>query len=121
MSQAVIPHMSARGGRLIFMSSLAARTGGLVSAAYAASKAGLEGLMHYYATALLPRRITANAVAPALIGSDMVSALTLPPPDQLPLERFGRADEVWPVVRAILETEYLTGQTIHLNAGRYMT
>ncbi len=121
VSQAVIPQMKARGGRLIFMSSLAARTGGLVSAAYAASKAGLEGLMHYYAAALLEHRITANAVAPALIGSDMASALTLPPPDCLPLGRLGRADEVWPVIRAILDTEYLTGQTIHLNAGRYMT
>ena len=68
VSQAAIPHMVAQGGgRLIFMSSLAARTGGLVSAAYAASKAGVEGLMHYYATYLLRHRITANAIAPALM------------------------------------------------------
>ncbi len=54
------------------MSSPAARTGGGISAAYAASKAGLEGLMHYYATYFLAGRITANAIAPALIASDMV-------------------------------------------------
>jgi 3-oxoacyl-[acyl-carrier protein] reductase len=46
VSQASVPHLKERGGRLIFMSSGAARTGGMISAAYAASKAGLEGLMH---------------------------------------------------------------------------
>jgi len=121
VSQAAIPHMKARGGRLIFMSSVAARTGGRISAAYAASKAGLEGLMHYYATYLLADRITANAIAPALIASDMVKDMKLPPPEMLPLARFGQPAEIWPAVRMILETEYLTGQTIHINAGRYMT
>ncbi|GAP96889.1 3-oxoacyl-[acyl-carrier protein] reductase [Leptolyngbya sp. NIES-2104] len=108
-------------GRLIYMSSIAARTGGMVSAAYAASKAGIEGLMHYYATFLLPYRITANAIAPALIASDIVNEMKLPPPDELPLGRVGRPEEIWSTVRMILETEYLTGQTIHINAGRYMT
>ncbi len=122
VSQAVVPHMIAQGGgRLVFMSSLAARTGGLVSAAYAASKAGAEGLMHYYATYLLRHNITANALAPALIASDIVDEMALPPPDKLPLGRLGRPDELWPALRMIIETEYMTGQTIHLNAGRYMT
>lgn len=93
VSQAAIPHMVAQGGgRLIFMSSLAARTGGLVSAAYAASKAGAEGLMHYYATYLLRHRITANAIAPALIASDIVEEMELPVSDKLPLGRLGRPE-----------------------------
>ena len=121
VSQAAIPHMKARGGRLIFMSSIAARTGGGISAAYAASKAGLEGLMHYYATYLLADRITSNAIAPALIASDMVKAMKLPSLEALPLGRLGQPAEIWPAVRMILETEYMTGQTIHINAGRYMT
>jgi len=121
VSQAAIPHMKPSGGRLIFMSSGAARTGGIISAAYAASKAGLEGLMHYYASYLLPHRITANAIAPALIESDMTKNVKLPPPERLPLGRIGRPQEIWPTVRMIMETEYLTGQTIHLDAGRYMT
>ena len=121
VSQAAIPHMRERGGRLIFMSSGAARTGGKISAAYAASKAGVEGLMHYYAAYLLPHRITANAIAPSLFESDMTTAMALPSPDKLPLGRLGRPEEIWPIVRMILETEYLTGQTIHLDAGRYMT
>jgi 3-oxoacyl-[acyl-carrier protein] reductase len=121
VSQAAITHMKERGGRLIFMSSLAARTGGGISAAYAASKAGLEGLMHYYATYLLADRITSNAIAPALIASDMVKAMKLPSAEAFPLGRLGQPDEIWPAVRMILETEYMTGQTIHINAGRYMT
>jgi 3-oxoacyl-[acyl-carrier protein] reductase len=121
VSQAAVPHMKTQGGRLIFMSSLAARTGGGISAAYAASKAGLEGLMHYYATYLLADRITANAIAPALIASDMVKAMNLPSVEAFPLGRLGQPDEIWPAVRMILETEYMTGQTIHINAGRYMT
>ncbi len=121
VSQAAIPHLRQKGGRLIFMSSGAARIGGRVSAAYAASKAGMEGLMRYYALYLRDDRITANAIAPLLIETDMLAGMELPPPSDLPLGRPGRPDEVWPAVRMIIETEYLTGQTIHLNAGRYMT
>lgn len=121
MSQAAWPHMKGKGGRLVFMSSGAARTGGNLSAAYAASKAGVEGLMHYYATNLRHYGITANAIAPALFESAMVGRMTVPPPAELPLGRIGRPDELWPVLRMILDTEYLTGQTIHVDAGRYMT
>ena len=121
VSQAAWPNMVENGGRLVFLSSGAARTGGGLSAAYAASKAGIEGLMHTYATRLRPHRITANAIAPTLIESDMSKAISKAPLDDLPLGRLGRLDEVWPVLRMILETEYLTGQTIHLDAGRHMT
>jgi 3-oxoacyl-[acyl-carrier protein] reductase len=121
VSQAAIPHLKQNGGRLIFMSSGASRIGGRVSAAYAASKAGMEGLMRYYALYLREHRITANAIAPLLIETDMLAGMDLPPPADLPLGRTGRPEEIWPAVRMIIETEYLTGQTIHLNAGRYMT
>jgi 3-oxoacyl-[acyl-carrier protein] reductase len=121
VSQAAWPHMKANGGRLVFLSSGAARTGGGLSAAYAASKAGVEGLMHYYATTLRPYRITANAIAPALVESDLMNLMSLPITTDLPLGRFGRAEEIWPALRMIIETEYLTGQTIHIDAGRYMT
>lgn len=121
VSQAAWPHMTRDGGRLIFMSSAAARTGGGLSAAYAASKGGVESLMHAYATALRPHRITANAIAPALIESRMANAIDVGPTENLPLGRMGRAEELWPATRMIIETEYLTGQTIHIDAGRYMT
>jgi 3-oxoacyl-[acyl-carrier protein] reductase len=121
VSQASVPHLRERGGRLIFMSSGAARTGGMISAAYAASKAGLEGLMHYYATYLRADRITATAIAPSLIATDMIKDARGQAAEHLPLGRLGRPDEIWPAVRMIMETEYLTGQTIHIDAGRYMT
>lgn len=105
----------------MFLSSGAARTGGGLSAAYAASKAGVEGLMHAYATRLRPYRITANAIAPTLIETAMAKAIPTPPPEELPMGRLGRPDELWPALRLILDTEYLTGQTIHVDAGRYMT
>ena len=102
MTQAVVPQMmERRSGRLVFFSSLAARTGGVVSPAYAASKAALEGLMHYYATYLLPYHITSNAIAPALVESDMTRQMQLPPAAQLPLGRLGRSEEMWPALEMI--------------------
>lgn len=122
VSRAVLPHMLAMGfGRIIFLSSLAARTGGHVSAAYAASKGGLEGLMHYYATAFARQGVTAKAVAPALIATDMVAGMTHPPVETLPMGRLGEPSEVWPAVRMLFDSAYVTGQTIHVNAGMYMT
>jgi 3-oxoacyl-[acyl-carrier protein] reductase len=77
--------------------------------------------MHYYAAALRPRCITANAVAPSLIETEMMQGMDLSHTERHPLGRPGRAEELWPPVRMIIETEYLTGQTIHVDAGRYMT
>lgn len=120
--QEALPDMREAGfGRLIFLSSLAARTGGNISTAYAASKAALEGMMHHYAASLRDHGVTANAIAPALIESDMVAGMHPPPPAELPMGRLGRPAEVAMVARLLLDCGYLTGQTIHLNAGRYMT
>ena len=114
VSQAAIPHMKSRGGRLVFMSSGAAMSGGKISAAYAASKAGIEGLMRYYAAYLERYRITSNAIAPSLIATDMVEQMDLPSEETMPLGRLGRADELWPIVRMFMETEYLNGQTVRV-------
>lgn len=117
---ALIDMRDAGFGRLIFLSSLAARTGGMISTPYAASKAALEGMMHHYAASLRDYGITANAIAPALIESDMVRGTTTTPAD-LPMGRLGRPAEVAMVARLLLDCDYMTGQTIQLNAGRYMT
>ncbi len=119
VTQAALPGMRNRNaGRIVFLSSIASRTGGVISAAYAASKAGVEGLMHYCAAQLLQDGITANAIAPAFVESDMTRQLSA---TGLPLGRKGRPEEVGNVLKMIVETEYLSGQTIHLNAGRYQT
>ena len=122
LTQAVLPEMrQQRFGRLIFLSSMAAVNGGVVSTPYASSKAALIGMMHSYAAALIEFRITANAIAPALVESDMISALPIPSPETMPLGRLGWPSEVGDVARLLVECEYINGQTIHLNAGRYMT
>ena len=122
LTEAVLPAMrQQRSGRLIFLSSMAAVNGGVVSTPYAASKAALLGMMRHYAANLVQFGITANAIAPALVESDMVAGLPLPPVEQMPLGRLGRASEVGDVARLLAECEYLNGQTIHLNAGRFMT
>ena len=73
VTQAVLPSMRSRKwGRLIFVGSVAAQVGGVVGPHYAASKAGMVGLMHGYASMLAGEGITANVIAPALIETDMI-------------------------------------------------
>ena len=73
VTQAALPGMRARRwGRIIMVSSVAAQTGGVIGPHYAASKAGLLGLTHSYASLLVKEGITCNAIAPALIDTDMI-------------------------------------------------
>jgi 3-oxoacyl-[acyl-carrier protein] reductase len=119
---AVIPEMrERRWGRLVFLSSTAARTGGIVGPHYAASKAGIEGLMHSYAALLAKDGITSNAIAPALVETDMLAGNPAAHPERIPVGRFGTADEVADVLVAIASNPFVTGQTIQVNGGIYMT
>jgi 3-oxoacyl-[acyl-carrier protein] reductase len=122
VSQAVLPGMRERQwGRLIMLSSVAAQTGGVVGPHYAASKAGLIGLAHSYATLLAKEGITSNAIAPALIETDMIRGNDKVKPSLLPVNRFGTADEVAQAVLFLAQNAYVTGQTISVNGGWYMT
>jgi 3-oxoacyl-[acyl-carrier protein] reductase len=122
VSQAVLPSMRARGwGRLIMLSSVAAQLGGVIGPHYAASKAGLLGLVHSYAALLAREGITANAIAPALIETDMIRNNPRERPDLLPVGRFGTVDEVADLVVALARNGYVTGQTINVNGGWYMS
>ncbi|MGA2185116.1 MAG: 3-oxoacyl-ACP reductase family protein [Bryobacteraceae bacterium] len=122
VTQAVLPGMRARRwGRIIGISSVAAHLGGVVGPHYAASKAGMLGLTHYYAAALAGEGITANAISPALIDTDMVRANPNATPARIPVGRFGEVDEVASVVVMLAGNAYITGQTIHVNGGWYMT
>jgi 3-oxoacyl-[acyl-carrier protein] reductase len=121
-SQAVLPGMRARRwGRIIMLSSVAAHTGGVIGPHYAASKAGMIGLMHGYASLLAKEGITANAIAPALIETDMIRDNPKVHPGLLPVGRFGRPEEIGAVAVALAENGYITGQTIQVNGGWYMT
>jgi 3-oxoacyl-[acyl-carrier protein] reductase len=122
LTQRVLPPMRARRwGRIINLSSVAAQTGGRVGPHYAASKAGLIGLTHSYASLLVKEGITVNAIAPALIETDMVAANPNASPAVIPMARYGKLDEVAPVAVLLAENEYMTGQTISVNGGWYMT
>lgn len=122
LTQAVIPGMRARRwGRIINISSVAAQVGGVVGPHYAASKAGMHGLTHSYAHLLVKEGITANAIAPALIETDMVISNLHARSDLIPVGRFGLAEEVAQAALMLATNGYITGQTINLNGGWYMS
>jgi 3-oxoacyl-[acyl-carrier protein] reductase len=122
VTQAVLPAMrSRRWGRLIFLSSIAAQTGGVIGPHYAASKAGQLGLMRSYATLLAAEGITSNAIAPALVETDMIRGNPNIRPDLIPVGRFGTADEIADAVVLLASNGYINGQTISLNGGWFKT
>jgi 3-oxoacyl-[acyl-carrier protein] reductase len=122
VTQQVLPGMrSRRWGRIIMVSSVAAQTGGVTGPHYAASKAGLLGLAHSYARHLFKEGITVNAIAPALIETDMVTGNLKVTPDLIPVGRFGAPDEVAAVAVMLAQNGYITGQTLNVNGGWYMS
>jgi 3-oxoacyl-[acyl-carrier protein] reductase len=122
VTQAVIGGMRRRKwGRIINLSSVAAQTGGAVGAHYAASKAGIIGLTHSCASAFVRDGITVNAIAPALIETDMVTSNPNASPDLIPMGHFGSVDDVASIAMMLATNEYMTGQTISVNGGWYMT
>jgi 3-oxoacyl-[acyl-carrier protein] reductase len=122
VTQAVVPAMIEKGfGRIINISSIAAQTGGVIGPHYAASKAGLIGLTHSYASLLARHGITVNAIAPALIETEMITKNPNIKPDLIPLQRFGQPEEVAEVVLLLVNNGYISGQTINVNGGWYMS
>jgi 3-oxoacyl-[acyl-carrier protein] reductase len=118
-TQAALPHMRARRwGRIVNISSGAARGAGGIGLHYNASKAGMEGLTRGYAARLVKEGITVNAVAPTLIETDMVppSAETAA---RIPIGRLGHPDEVAHAVLMVMGNAYMTGQTIQVNGGMH--
>ena len=122
VTQAVIGGMRKRKwGRIINLSSVAAQTGGAVGAHYAASKAGIIGLTHSCASAFVREGITVNAIAPALIETDMVTSNPNASPALIPMGHFGKVDDVASVAVMLAMNEYMKGQTLSVNGGWYMT
>jgi 3-oxoacyl-[acyl-carrier protein] reductase len=116
-TQAVLPSLRAKKwGRIVNVTSGAARGAGAIGPHYNASKAGMEGLTRGYAARLVKEGITVNAVAPSLIDTDMMrgrSDLAA----RIPLGRLGHSGEVAQAVLMVLGNDYMTGQTIALNGG----
>lgn len=117
-TQAVLPHMRARKwGRVVNISSGAARNAGSIGLHYNASKAGMEGLTRGYASRLAKEGITVNAIAPSLIESEMMPASEANAATRIPIGRIGRPEEVAQATLMVLGNAYMTGQTVHLNGG----
>jgi 3-oxoacyl-[acyl-carrier protein] reductase len=121
LAQRTLPGMRARGfGRVLFVSSVAAFTGGIVGPHYAASKAGLHGLTHFLASRTAGEGVTVNAIAPALITD---TGMLPGEPDELrarvPVGRLGQPDEVADLALAMLRNPYLTNQVVSLDGGMH--
>jgi 3-oxoacyl-[acyl-carrier protein] reductase len=120
LAQAVLPAMRRKKwGRIINLSSAAAQTGGVVGPHYAASKAGVIGLTHYYAATLAKEGITVNAIAPGPTSTEMAAALPQLSVSSIPVGRFGTPEEIASVAVLLAHNGFITGQTINVNGGRY--
>jgi 3-oxoacyl-[acyl-carrier protein] reductase len=117
-TQAVLPGMRARGfGRIVNISSGAARGAGVVGVHYNASKAGMEGLTRGYAARVVQDGVTVNAVAPSLIATEMIKPHRTTSVAKIPLGRLGTVDEIASVVLLVVGNAYMTGQTVAANGG----
>jgi 3-oxoacyl-[acyl-carrier protein] reductase len=117
-TQAVFPGMRARRwGRIINISSGAARGAGVVGAHYNASKAGMEGLTRGYAARLAADGVTVNAVAPSLIETEMIAPHRTENAARIPVGRLGTGDEVAEAVLMVIGNAYMTGTTVQVNGG----
>lgn len=128
LSKAVLRGMTkARWGRIINIGSVVGAMGNAGQTNYAAAKAGLEGFTRALAREVGSRAITVNAVAPGFIDTDMTRELPEAQREallgQIPLGRLGQAEEIAKVV-AFLASEgaaYVTGATVPVNGGMYMS
>lgn len=119
--------MKARTGRIISISSVIASMGNAGQANYAAAKAGMMGFSRSLAREVGSRGITVNVVAPGFIDTDMTSGLNAAQREailnDIPLKRLGEAEDIADAVYFLASTSaaYITGQTIHVNGGMYVS
>lgn len=117
----------ARWGRIINISSVVGASGNAGQSNYSASKAGVEGFTRALAQEIGSRGITVNAVAPGFIATDMTDALPEAQAQnllsQIPLARLGQPQEIASVVGFLASDKaaYITGETLHVNGGMYMS
>jgi len=126
-TQQVLPGMMReRWGRIINVASVVGQMGNAGQANYVTSKAGIIGLTKSLAQELASRSITANAVAPGFIETDMTAKLSQEVRDRMmatvPLKRFGQPEDVANAVNFLASDDaaYITGHVVNINGGMYM-
>lgn len=123
----VRPMTKRRWGRIVNISSVVGSMGNGGQSNYSATKAGVEGFSRALAKELGSRGITVNTVAPGFIATDMTKELPEANKsamlDQIPLARLGEPSEIAAVVTFLVSdaASYITGETIHVNGGMYMS
>lgn len=123
----VRPMTKARWGRIVNISSVVGSMGNGGQSNYSATKAGVEGFSRALAKELGSRSITVNTVAPGFIDTDMTKDLPETNKEvllgQIPLARLGAPEEIASVVKFLVSDAagYITGETIHVNGGMYMS
>jgi 3-oxoacyl-[acyl-carrier protein] reductase len=128
LSRAVLRGMmKARFGRIISITSVVGSSGNPGQVNYAAAKAGIAGMTRALAREIGSRGITVNCVAPGLIDTEMTRALSDVQRGallgQIPLGRLGRPEDVAAAVRFLASpgAAYITGATLPVNGGMYMS
>lgn len=124
---AIKPMLKARYGRIINITSVVGVTGNPGQVNYVAAKAGMIGFTKALALEIASRNITVNAIAPGFIATDMTSHLTEAQATELktkiPAERMGTPKDIAHAVffLASPDSSYITGQTLHINGGMYLS
>jgi 3-oxoacyl-[acyl-carrier protein] reductase len=119
--------LRARSGRIINITSVVGSSGNAGQINYSAAKAGVEGMTRSLAREIGSRNITVNCVAPGFIDTDMTRALAETQRaallEQIPLKRLGKPEDVAAVVAFLASPQaaYITGATLHVNGGMYMS
>jgi len=111
-------------GRIINISSVIGQTGGFGQTNYAAAKSGLIGFTKSLALETAKYGVTVNSICPGFIGTEMVGAM----PEEvlnsiilkIPVNRLGDPNEIAKGVKFLIESSYITGQSLNINGGLYM-
>jgi 3-oxoacyl-[acyl-carrier protein] reductase len=128
LCKAAVPHMIQRGGgAIVALSGISTHVGTPNRCHVSASKAGLEGLMRALAVELAPHQITCNCVAPGAVDTVRGASAGVMPSNLaergIPLGRKATVTEISAAVRYLAgpEGRYVTGQTLHVNGGVFLT